>query len=141
MTNLEYLSNLASDGDIGAVAKMMYDNDSCTEQWCLENKDECCSHCRECFVNWLRERRAEPMPELVPGMFVKTRSIYTEPEDDDEIGVIIPHEKKGYVIVYNHYGFDDKSDVESGEVIIKEIYNTSCFNGCDKTTRIWKKEN
>lgn len=141
MTNFEYLSNLASNDDIDAIAKMMYDNESCTEQWCLENKDECCSNCRECFVNWLRKQHAEPMPELVPGMFVRVRSVYDKPEDDDEIGVIIPHEKKGYVIVYNHYGFDDRDDVEDGEVIIKEIYNATCFNGCNEDTRIWKKEN
>lgn len=141
MTNFEYLSNLASNGDIGAVAKMMYDNNSYTEQWCLENMGECCSHCRECFVNWLRELRAEPTPELVPGMFVKTRSVYDKPEDDDEIGVIVPHEQKGYIIVYNHCGFDEKNDVDLGRVVIKEIYNALSFNNCNEITRIWKKEN
>lgn len=141
MTNFEYLSNLVSNGDIDAIPKMMFDDiNENVEMWC-HHSDECCETCKDCFARWLRERRPEPMPELVPGMFVKTRSIYSRPEDDDEIGVIIPHEKKGYVIVYNHYGFDDKDDVESGEVIIKEIYNASCFNGCDKTARIWKKEN
>lgn len=137
--NFEYLKDLVDEGDIEGIAKMFYNNSKDNEEWC--KKHECNSCCKDCFTNWLYERHAEPMPELVPGMFVKTRSVYSQPEDDDEIGVIIPHEKKGYVIVYNHYGFDEKTDVESGEVIIKEIYNASCFNGCDKTTRIWKKEN
>lgn len=141
MNNFEYLITLANNGCIDDVAKMMYEKESCTEQWCLETVNTDCSNCRECFANWLKERHAEPMPDLVPGMFVKTRSIYDRPEDDDEIGVIVLHKQKGYIVVYNGYGFDEKKGIDAGEVIIKEIYNALCFNDCNESTRIWKKEN
>lgn len=127
MTNREWLNNKVQEMSDEELSKFFASGE---ETWCNEH---CCDgHCDICLLDWLKQERVEPLPEIKNGMFIKVRSPY---DGDISLGVIVDNR-----IVYQHDGFDtwntgDADDVQPDWIVA--VYDAHSFDGCKVEHCIW----
>lgn len=85
----------------------------------------CCpDNCAKCAKEWLDKTHQEPMPELKDGMFVEIKLT-----NNVVLGVVVNNK----IILQNGQWCNATS-------CITKVFDTCCFNLCDDSTCIWRKE-
>lgn len=131
MTNREWLNNKVQEMSDEELSKFFASGE---ETWCNKNCD-CYGHCDICLLDWLKQKRVEPLPEIKNGMFIKVRSPY---DYNISLGVIVDNR-----IVYQRDGFDtwntgDADDVQPDWIVA--VYDTYSFSGCKAEHCIWEEK-
>lgn len=132
MTNREwYFNKLSKMIDEELAEEWFFANDSWSE---LANCDECDGRtdCKTCFVNWLKAKHTEPMPELKPGTFIKVWNGF-----ETNLGIIIENPYDGGLAV--NYK-DDTGWDRMDDLTVKAIYKAVIYSGCDEDNVIWMDE-
>lgn len=122
MTNRKWFEQAVKEMTNEGLSDMI----GCPCGWICDNNDSICDgDCQKAWIKWFNKERVNPMPELKDGMFVEI--------DGNGLGVVL----SGNVVLKNGLYGTITAGLKSE---VSKIYDTVCFNLCDKSTCIWSKE-
>lgn len=119
LDTLSHMSDRELSSALSVVIKQLTCDGSCLR--ILPAPDP--ERCHACFPEWLSETYSDPIPELRPGRFVRTRQ---------GVGVIT-YTNGRFFVAYK----DGCSLLLENEIL--EVYDASSFSECHHRNLIWKR--